>query len=95
MELGTIDAFIEGLQEAGAALGWDFPNHYTSPSSRDARTQMRAGISRLRSGQENLREARALFREAAIQEGITPDLEKELRRMVKTVNEMLNQRVIP
>ncbi len=95
MELATIDDFMEGLEEAGAALGWDFPNHYTSPASRDARTQMRAGINRLRSGQENLREARDLFREAAIQEGITPDLEKELRRLVKAVNEMLNHRVIP
>ena len=95
MELPGIEAFLQGLQEAGAALGWDFPDHYTSPASRDARAQMRAGITRLRSGQEDLREARDLFREAAIQEGITPDLEKELRRLVKAVNAMLNERVIP
>lgn len=95
MQIPTVDAFIEGLQVAGAALGWDFPSHYTSPASRDARTQMRAGVTRLRSGQENLREARELFREAAIQEGITGDLEAELRRLVKSVNEMLNHRVIP
>jgi hypothetical protein len=95
MELAGIDDFLEALQDAGAALGWDFPEHYTSPASRDARGQMRAGITRLRSGQEDLREARDLFRDAAIQEGITPDLEKELRRLVKAVNEMLNQRVIP
>ena len=94
-ELADIDAFLECLYDAGAELGWDFPNHYTSPSSRDARTQMRAGITRLRSGQENLREARELFREAAIQEGITPDLEMELRRLVKAANDMLNHRVIP
>lgn len=95
MELPDIDAFLEGLYEAGSELGWDFPNHYTSPASRDARTQMRAGITRLRAGQENLREARDLFREAAIQEGITQDLEMELRRLVKAINEMLNHRVIP
>ncbi len=95
MELADTAAFLERLQEAGAALGWDFPEHYTSPDSRDARAQMRAGITRLRSGQEDLREARDLFREAAIQEGITADLERELRRLVKAVNEMLNQRVIP
>ncbi|HLV37500.1 MAG TPA: hypothetical protein VKY59_20445 [Spirillospora sp.] len=95
MELPDINAFLDGLQVAGAALGWDFPNHYTSPASRDARTQMRAGLNRLRSGQENLREARDLFREAAIQEGITSDLEEELRRLVKSVNDMLNHRVIP
>jgi serine/threonine protein kinase len=95
MELPNVEAFIEGLRVAGAELGWDFPNHYTSPSSRDARTQMRAGISKLRNGQENLREARELFREAAIQDGITADLESELRRLVKSVNDMLTHRVIP
>jgi hypothetical protein len=79
-----------------AALhGWDFPHHYTSPASRDARTQMRAGIKRVRDGQNRLREARDLFREAAIQDGITEDLEAELRRLVKSVNEMLNSRVVP
>lgn len=91
----TTDEFLSALYDAGAALGWDFPSHYTSPASRDARTQMRAGLTRLRKGQEHLREARDLFREAAIQEGITEDLEAELRRLVKAVNEMLNDRVIP
>lgn len=95
MQLANVDEFIEGLRVAGAALGWDFPNHYTSPASRDARTQMRAGVTRLRNGQDSLREARDLFREAAIQEGITPELEHELRRLVKSVNEMLTHRVIP
>jgi hypothetical protein len=95
MELPNIDAFIERLRVAGASLGWDFPNHYTSPTSRDARTQLRAGITRMRAGQEDLREARELFREAAIQEGITADLEAELRRLVKSVNDMLTHRVIP
>ena len=43
----------------------------------------------------HLREARDLFREAAIQDGITDDLEAELRRLVKSVNDMLQNRVIP
>jgi serine/threonine protein kinase len=95
MQINTVDEFVKGLHEVGAQLGWDFPDGYTSPSSRDARGQMRAGLSRLRKGQTNLREARDLFREAAIQEGITEDLEAELRRLVKAVNDMLNNRVIP
>jgi serine/threonine protein kinase len=95
MQHASADAFLESLYNAGAELGWDFPGHYTSPISRDARTQMRAGLTRLRKGQENLREARDLFREAAIQEGITEDLEAELRRLVKAVSDMLNDRVIP
>ena len=56
---------------------------------------MRAGLRRLREGQENIREARDLFREALIQDGITPDMEAELRRMVKLINDMLSHRVIP
>lgn len=94
-QINEIDEFIAGLHRVCALHGWDFPNHYTSPASRDARTQMRAGLKRLRDGQNNLREARDLFREAAVQDGITPDLEDELRRLVKSVNEMLNARVVP
>jgi serine/threonine protein kinase len=95
MQIETIDGFIQELQKVAALHGWDFPHQYTSPASRDARTQMRAGLTRLRKGQSELREARDLFREAAIQDGITEDLEAELRRLVKAVNEMLNSRVIP
>lgn len=94
-ELAAPDDFLAGLRAAAAHHGWDFPDHYTSPASRDARTQLRAGLTRIRKGQELLREGRDLFREAAIQEGITLDMEEELRRLVKAVNEMLNNRVIP
>jgi serine/threonine protein kinase len=95
MEIHTVEAFMTELQQVASLHGWDFPQHYTSPSSRDARAQMRAGVNRIRRGQTDLREARDLFREAAIQEGITEDLEAELRRLVKAVNDMLNSRVIP
>jgi len=95
MQLTNIQEFLNGLQRVAANHGWDFPNYYTSPSSRDARDQMRAGLQRMRDGQENIRTARDLFREAVIQDGITPDLEDELRRLVVSINEMLNHRVIP
>jgi len=94
-ELAAPDDFLGGLRAAAAHHGWDFPDHYTSPASREARTQLRAGLTRIRKGQELLREGRDLFREAAIQEGITLDMEEELRRLVKAVNDMLNSRVIP
>ncbi len=94
-QIETIQDFIDGLHEVASLHGWDFPASYTSPISRDARTQMRAGITRMRKGQDYLREARDLFREAAIQDGITDDLEAELRRLVKSVNDMLQNRVIP
>lgn len=95
VQIDRIEDFITGLQRVASLHGWDFPHHYTSPASRDARAQMRAGVTRLRRGQADLREARDLFREAAIQDGITDDLEAELRRLVKAVNDMLNNRVIP
>lgn len=95
LEVTAIEEFLLGLNRVAALHGWDFPHHYTSPASREARTQMRAGLARLRDGHERIREARDLFREAAIQDGITEDLEAELRRLVKTVNAMLNSRVIP
>ena len=94
-QIETIQEFINGLQRVAAQHGWDFPNYYTTDASRQAREQTRAGLQRLRLGHENLREARDLFREALIQDGITPDLEDELRRLVLVINEMLNQRALP
>jgi serine/threonine protein kinase len=95
MQIETAEDFIAGLHQVATQHGWDFPGHYTNPSSRDARTQMRAGLTRLRRGEEYIREARDMFREAAIVDSISDDLEAELRRLVKALNEMLNNRVIP
>ena len=94
-ELRDVDDFLAGVQEAGAMLGRDFPEAYASVASRDARDRLCEGLGELRGGQEQLRKARELFREAAIQEGISEDLELELRRLVRSVNDMLNRRVIP
>jgi serine/threonine protein kinase len=95
MQIETAEDFIAGLQQVASQHGWDFPGHYTNPASRDARTQMRAGLTRLRRGEEYMREARDMFRDAAIMDSISDDLEAELRRLVKALNDMLNNRVIP
>lgn len=95
MQIETMDEFIEGLHEVAAIYGWDFPGRYTNPASRDARAQIRAGLARLRRGEDLLREARDLFRDAAIIEGISPDLDAEMRRLVRAINDMLNGRAIP
>jgi len=87
--------FVNGLQRAATELGWQFPDYYTSAASADARVQMRTGLSKLREGHENIRDARDLFREALIQDGISRDMEEELRRLVVALNEMLNHRVVP
>ncbi|MBL8132900.1 MAG: hypothetical protein JNL42_13655, partial [Anaerolineae bacterium] len=60
IDIPNIDTFIDGLHSVACLHGWDFPKHYTSPASRDVRTQMRAGIARVRKGQTYLREARDL-----------------------------------
>ncbi len=91
----TVQEFINGLQRVATQHGWQFSDYYTNPASSQAREQMRAGLQRLRGGQEQVREARDLFREALIQDGISRDLEDELRRLVLVLNEMLNNRVVP
>lgn len=95
MQFDNIDEFMQQLQEVATLHGWDFPGRYTNPVSRDARTQLRAGLSRLRQGEDSIREARDLLREAVIQDDITEDIELELRRLLKAINEMLNYRPIP
>ena len=93
--IDTLQEFVNGLQRVATQHGWQFPDYYTNAASREARAQMRAGLQRLRQGQEQVREARDLFREALIQDGISRDLEDELRRLVVLVNEMLNRRGVP
>ncbi len=95
MDINTADEFIEGVQAVASEFGWDFPGRYTRPVNREARTHMKAGLAAIRHGHDQLREARDHFREAAIQDGITEDLEAELRRLVKALNDMLQVRVIP
>ncbi len=91
----TVQEFVNGLQRVATQHGWQFSDYYTSAASSQAREQMRAGLQKLREGQEQAREARDLFREALIQDGISRDLEDELRRLVVVLNEMLNKRVVP
>lgn len=95
MQITDVPEFIAGLEAVAALHGWDFSAHYSSPANRDARDHMRVGLRKLREGQAAVRDARDQFREAAILDGITEDLEDELRRMVKAANDMLNNRVIP
>ncbi len=91
----TVAVFQAELRAVAALHGWDFSGQYTNPASRDARAHLRQGLALLREGQDKMRQARDLFREAAIEEGITEDLEEELRRLVRVANTMLNNRVIP
>ena len=95
MQIETADDFLMGLQQVAALHGWDFPNQYTAAADREARDQMRGGLRKIREGQACLHDAREMLREAAILEGISEDMEDELRRLIKVANETLNHRVIP
>lgn len=87
--------FATALQQVAALHGWDAPGADNTTARRQARDQMRAALKKIRQGQDSLRDARDLLRDAAILDEITPDLEDELRRLVKAVNQMLGNRVIP
>ncbi len=95
MQIETIDDFIEELTQVCHDNGWDFSGQPAELPDRQARDHLREGLRKLREGQEAVRTARDLFRDAAVVDDITPDLEDELRRLVKAANEMLNHRVIP
>ena len=94
-QIPTSEEFLIRLQEIAALHGRDFPNQRSNPATRQARDFVLKGLERLRSGEGQIREARDLFREALILDSISPDIEKELRRLVQEVNTMLNGRVIP
>lgn len=94
-EFISADDFIKALNQVAALHGWDAPDTDNTVQRREARDHMRQALRKMRQGQTSLREARDLLRDAAIIEDITPDLEDELRRLVKAANIMLNGRVIP
>jgi serine/threonine protein kinase len=92
-QITTIDQFASALSTVAAAFGWD--SALVNPVLVEARTQVRVALERLRQGQDAIREAREILREAAIMDDIGVDLEAELRRLLGKINEMLNCRVIP
>jgi serine/threonine protein kinase len=94
-QIATIDQFASGLSSVATAFGWETPTRPVAPTIRDARAQVRAGLEKLRQGQDAIHEARELLREAAIMDNIGEDFEAELRRLLGKINEMLNCRVIP
>ena len=91
----SLQEFTELLQQAASMNGRDFTASYTTPANREARDRVRRGLENLREGETMIREARDLFRDALIIEGISDDIASELRRLVRATNELLNHRVIP
>ncbi|MGB7338887.1 MAG: hypothetical protein WBC91_08355 [Phototrophicaceae bacterium] len=94
-QITTVADFLAQLHTVAALHGRDFSDTDTTAASRQARDNLRKGLSKLREGEAAIRDARDLFRDSLIIDGITEDLEDELRRLVKAVNEVVNNRVIP
>ncbi len=94
-EIPTVRAFISELEKVAAKLGWAFSGLHTVTGLREARDHMRAGLVKLREGQDALRAARESLLEAVILDDINEDMEAELRRLLAQINEALNHRVIP
>ncbi len=91
----SIEEFLDALQGVAGRFGWSFPHKPAADGPIQTRSKMRAGLARLRAGQQAIREARDLLREAAIDEAINDDTEQELRRLLGAINDMLARRVIP
>lgn len=90
-QIGSADEFLSKMERAALRFGWD----NSSPVLNTAREQMREGLVKLRYAEDLVRESRELFLSAATLDGINEDMEAELRRMLKGINEFLNMRVIP
>jgi serine/threonine protein kinase len=94
-QITNIEQFTINLYNVAAAFGWESASIPVNDALRDARSQVRSGLAKLRQGQDYVREARDMLREAAIMDDIGEDFESELRRLLSKINEMLNCRVIP
>jgi len=94
-ELPNVRAFLAGLERTAVRHGWEPRGLVTTPALRQAREQMRSGLTRLRQSQEALRLAREDLLEATILDDLSEDLEAELRRLLTQINDALNHRVIP
>jgi hypothetical protein len=94
-QITTIDQFASALRTVAAGFGWQSSSLPVDEALVEARRQVRTALGRLREGQDAIRDARELLREAATMDDVGADLESELRRLLGKINDMLNCRVIP
>jgi len=95
MGYADLGSFRTDLEAVCARHGRDFSDHVALPATREARALLREALRHMRQGENDLRQARDLLRDAASHEGLSVDMEDELRRLVMALNDMLNHRVIP
>jgi hypothetical protein len=94
-EIATATEFLQHVERISTHFGWEFRYQPTAPVLQLARQHIQRSLENLRTSAELAREARELLMEAAILEDINDDVESELRRLMKGINDFLNARVIP
>ncbi|NDJ84828.1 MAG: hypothetical protein GYB66_02990 [Chloroflexi bacterium] len=94
-EIATAEEFLQRVEHIATHFGWEFRYQTTSPVLTEARQHIQTGLEKLRTSTDLAREAREMLLEAAILDGINEDIENELRRLLKDINDFLSARVIP
>lgn len=91
----SAEEFLHQVEQVATHFGWEFRFQVTHPTLIQARDRMREALRQLRDSADLARNARDILVDAAILDGINEDMEDELRRMMKSINDYLNMRVIP
>lgn len=94
-DLNNASAFLQQVEKIATHFGWEFRFEHTDPTLLQAREHVQLGLKNLRDSTELARQAREALLEAATLEGINEDMESEIRRLLKDINDYLNARVIP
>ena len=94
-KIETVTGFLAELQRIAVRFGWSFPGQNAAPALDKARDFAREGLVKLRESQEAVRVAREFLLEAATLDDINEDMENELRRLLSSIGDFLNSRVIP
>lgn len=94
-DFNTALDFLSHAEQVASHFGWEFRFQVANPALSHAREYIRQGLGKLRESSDLAREARDLLMDAAIVDGINEDMERELRRLMKSINDYLNARVIP
>ncbi len=93
--ISTAMDFLQRVESIATHFGWEIRYQVTNPVLNQAREYLRSGLEKLRTSAELAREARESLLTAATMDGINEDMENELRRLMKGINDFLNARVIP
>ena len=94
-EIATAEAFLKLMSRVALRFGWNIESRQSDPQLQAARDNIREGLVKLRMSEDLAREAQELFLNAATMDDINEDIEQELRRLMKGINDFISARIIP